>query len=292
MMQKDFPQKTQKQSPKKYRRFYALVCLSAVFFLGGCGASKVQTVKVEAEANQIIDILNEYGIKANKEEKGEANRREFDISVDGGDEERAAAIQIMEDHCLGQPEPAPIEGGAVITSTGVEKAREQQRIKINIESQLRHIPGATCVSVNFVPPEDRTIALNPYQATATVSIYYKTPTFPLNKDEIAAMVAPGIPALKPENVNVTLVQKPLRPLPDLHSGYKFTRLALVAGIGSATILTFVSIVFFLQKKRSRKLLSGGADELEVIDDENPSQPKSLLNSDGEFDEYDDDIEIN
>ncbi|MBA4186371.1 MAG: hypothetical protein H0X49_20520, partial [Acidobacteria bacterium] len=110
MMRKKFSQRP------KQKKFYVLLCLLSALFVGGCSTRRVQTVKVEAEANQIIDILHEYNIKADKEEMGEGERKTFVISVDGGDEERAAAIQLMEDHCLGQPMPEQIEGGTVITS--------------------------------------------------------------------------------------------------------------------------------------------------------------------------------
>jgi type III secretory pathway lipoprotein EscJ len=229
-----------------------LFVLLAAFLLAGCSARKVQTVKVEAEANQIIDVLGENGIRARKNEVGEGDRKTFEIVVNGDEEAVAAAIQLMEDHCLGRPEPPEPEGGAVITSLEVERAREQRRLKMNIESQLRKIPGVTCVDVNFVPPQDRSLALNPYPSTASVLINYKTPNFPVSKEEIANLVARSVPALQPENVSVVVTAKPLRPLPNNKAVYDFTRIALVSGIGLATILAFVSVVFVLRKKRRKK----------------------------------------
>jgi type III secretory pathway lipoprotein EscJ len=122
-------------------------------------------------------------------------------------------------------------------------------MKMNIESQLRKLPGVTCVDVNFVPPQDRSLAINPYPSTASVLINYKTPAFSVSKEEIAGLVARSVPALQPENVSVVIAAKPLRPLPDNKIAYNFTRIALVSGIGLATILAFVSVVFVLRKKR-------------------------------------------
>lgn len=271
------------------KKFYVLVlCLLSALLIGGCSTRKVQTVKVEAEANQIIDVLHEYNLKADKVETGEGERKAFEIWVDGGDEERAAAIQLMEDHCLGQPLPEKIEGGTVVTSIGVEKAREQRLIKMNIESQLRQIPGATCASVTFVPPEDRSMSLNPYPSTASVLVNYKTPAFPFTKEDIAGMVAKSVPALKAENVSVVLAAKPLRPLPDLQKGYEFRRMALVAGIGSAIILSFVGVVFFLQKRRKQKSLHVAEVEREIYENEEPVKRTTLLDDvyDSENDEDD------
>lgn len=228
-----------------------LLFLTAVL-LTGCSARKVQTVKIEAEANQIIDVLGENGIRARKNEVGEGERKTFEILVNGDDEAVAAAIQLMEDHCLGRPDPPEPEGGAVITSIEVERAREQRRMKMNIESQLRKLPGVTCVDVNFVPPQDRSLAINPYPSTASVLINYKTPNFTVSKDEIASLVARSVPALQPENVSVVITAKPLRPLPENKISYDVTRIGLVSGIGLATIVAFVSVVFVLRKKRRKR----------------------------------------
>jgi type III secretory pathway lipoprotein EscJ len=229
-----------------------LLFLLTAFLLAGCSARKVQTVKVESEANQIIDVLGENGIRARKNEVGEGDRKTFEIVVNGDDETVAAAIQLMEDHCLGRPDPPEPEGSAVITSIEVERAREQRRLKMNIESQLRKLPGVTCVDVNFVPPQDRSLAINPYPSTASVLINYKTPTFSVSKEEIAGLVARSVPALQPENVSVVITPKPLRPLPENKISYNFARIALVSGIGLATVLAFVSVIFVLRKKRRGK----------------------------------------
>lgn len=264
-----------------------LLFLLTAILLAGCSARKVQTVKIEAEANQIIDVLGENGIRARKNEIGEGVRKSFEILVDGDEDAVSAAIQLMEDHCLGRPDPPEPEGGAVITSIEVERAREQRRMKMNIESQLRKLPGVTCVDVNFVPPQDRSLAINPYPSTASVLINYKTQSFPVSKDEIANLVARSVPALQPENVSVVVTAKPLRPLPDNKAAYDFMRIALVSGIGLATILAFVSVVFVLRKKRRNQ-----TDEAEKIENIEAAKPmkKALLNERYDFDDDEEDDE--
>jgi type III secretory pathway lipoprotein EscJ len=263
-----------------------LLFLLAAILLAGCSARKVQTVKVEAEANQIIDVLGENGIRARKNEVGEGDRKTFEILVNGDEETVAAAIQLMEDHCLGRPDPPEPESGVVITSLEVERAREQRRMKMNIESQLRKLPGVTCVDVNFVPPQDRSLAINPYPSTASVLVNYKTQTFPVSKDEIASLVARSVPALQPENVSVVVTAKPLRPLPDNKIAYNFTRIALVSGIGLATILAFVSVVFVLRKKRKNQ-----SSEIEEADNLEEANRRETVLLDERYD-FDDEDEEN
>lgn len=258
--------------------------MTSLFLLAGCGATRVQTIKNESEANQIIDVLHEYGIEAEIEPIGEGERRAYEIMVVGNSETRNAAVQLMQDHCLPKPEPPLVEGGTIINSIEKEKQQDYRRTKINIESQLRKLPGVTCVEVNFVPPQERTLALNPYPSTASVLINYKSEAFSVGKDDIAALVAKSVPALDPKNVSVVIAPKPLRPLPE-NKNYQFTRIALIGGIGFATILTFVGIVYFLQRKR------GDDDEPEEIEEysgEQTERESPLLQNRYDFDEDDDD----
>ena len=249
--------------------------------------TRVQTVKDESEANQIIDVLHEYGIEAATNPVGEGERRAFEIMVEGNSETRNSAVQLMQDHCLPKPQPPVVEGGTIINSIEKEKQQEYRRTKINIESQLRKLPGVTCVEVNFVPPQERTLALNPYPSTASVLINYKTEAFTVSKDDIAALVAKSVPALDPANVSVVIAPKPLRPLPE-NKNYQITRIALISGLGFATILTFVGIVYFLQRKRRDQNFEH--DELEEFDDETETRESPLLENryDYEDDEDDDD----
>lgn len=258
--------------------------LASLLFLAGCGATRIQSVKDESEANQIIDVLHEYGIEATTNPVGEGERRTFDIMVEGNSETRNAAIQLMQDHCLPNPEPPLVEGGTIINSIEKERQQDNRRTKINIENQLRKLPGATCVTVNFVPPQDRTLALNPYPSRASVVVNYKTEAFQVSKDEVVKLVANSVPALLPENVSVVITPKPLRPLPE-NKNYQITRIALIGGIGFATILSFVGIVYFLQRKRNDE------DEQDQIEEYNQNQQdreSPLLENRYDFDDDDDD----
>lgn len=259
--------------------------LLASAFLLGCGPKRVHTVKIEGEANQIIDVLGENGLRANKTAIGEGDRKTFDIMVEN-DDQVAWAIQIMEDNCLGRPEPPQPEGGPVITSLEIERQQEQRRMKMNIETQLRQLPGVTCVVVNFVPPQDRALAINPYAATASVSINYKTPTFSIPREEIANAVARSVPDLKPENVSVILAPKPLRAPPDNGTAYNVARIAMVSGIGLATVIAFVSVVFILRKKRR----PDAPEEVAIAEVPPPADP-ALLDDQYDFDDEDDDDEL-
>ncbi len=214
----------------------------------GCATQKIQTVAEETEANEILDVLLEHNIKSTKVETGERDKRLFEIHISGGDDEYRAAIQLMEDHCLPQPVPAAIESSGLVSSMEVERSREMRRMKINIESLLRKLPGATCVDVNLVQPEDKTLSLNPYPASASVLVKYKTDKFTVNPDQVAKMVARSVPGLASSNVFVSLTRSPFRPLPNIDRARNLRRIGWVFGIGFTTILLFVAAAWYFRRR--------------------------------------------
>lgn len=263
-----------KEPHKRYRPVFLALLFVALGLTAACSRQKIQNVADESEANRIVDILGESGIRATKLEAGEGENRYFAIEVEGSDEVASAAIQVINDHCLAQAPPEKPEGSGVVTSSQVEKEREARRRKLSIESQLRDIPGTTCVKVNFVMPEDSSIAIDRYPSTASALVTYKSPAFPISKERVAEMVAKGVPALKAENVQVELIQKPVRPLPDYRTGYNFARVAIISLLGFVTVLLTISIVFVLQRRRDPAPVS----DLGPID-QDLSREAPLLRSD-------------
>ncbi|MEZ5307620.1 MAG: hypothetical protein R2684_10795 [Pyrinomonadaceae bacterium] len=222
----------------------------------GCTPQKIQTVSDETVANEILNVLLSYGLNASKQETGEGEKKAWEIMVSGGDAEYKAAIQLMSDHCLPPPMPPQVESTGIVSSLEVDKENELRRNKINLESQLRSIPGATCVKVNIVPPESRSLALDPHAATATVSVYYKSDAFSLTPNQIARMVAGGVPGLSADNVFVALTRKPIRPLPNIDRSRNIRRIIWVSAIGLVAVLGFVGFALFLRKRGSAGIEAG------------------------------------
>lgn len=227
---------------------FAAVLLSLVLLGASCTTQRIQTVNEETDANRILDVLLSYGIRSTKVVVGDGSEQTFEVHIYGGEEEYRAAIQLMDDHCLPQPKPPVVEGSEIVTSMQVEKARELRRIKINTESLLRNIPGTTCVSVNLVEPEGSAISFNPYPASATVLIRYKSAKIDMTPPQIAKMVSRSVPGLSPDKVFVSLTYSPIRPLPNFDRDRNLKRALWVAGIGLATILLFVAIAWTIRKR--------------------------------------------
>lgn len=251
------------------------ILLISLFVFNGCSDKKIQSVDEETEANEIISVLRQYGIIAHKGESGEGEKKVYDITIEGGDEEYGAAIQLMEDHCLPLRLPPKVESGGLVSSMEVEKAQQLRRTEIDLVSQIRSFPGTTCVKVTIGTGEDDSLSLNPYKTTASVSVKHKTEKYPINENQIRSIVAGGVSGLDPDKVTVSLTKQPLSPLPDLNKSRNFRRILYVSIIGLATILLFVGLAVFLRKRKTKTVSGNNFNELE--------EGETDLIEDGEFD---------
>jgi type III secretory pathway lipoprotein EscJ len=205
-------------SLKRAARAAALCALAAAALLtAACGRAPIATVSTESEAIEIIDVLRESGFEdLEKHEVGEGEQRRWAVELDeglfgGGDS--ALALQRLRDYGLPRQEEEPIAEGGFVTSEAVQKAQERRRIRADIERQIRALPGVTVALVTVVMPQDPTLELNPYPASASVVVVHKEQAAPFTEQQIQNLVSKGVPKLKPEDVSVTISQQQPRPIP-------------------------------------------------------------------------------
>jgi type III secretory pathway lipoprotein EscJ len=252
-------------------------CLLMLFLLSttACGEKAVATVSTEAEAIEIIDVLRESGFEdLEKHEVGEGEQRRWAVELDEGlfgGAESELAFQRLRDYGLPRQEQAPIADGGFITSEAVQKAQEQRRIRADIERQLRALPGVTVALVTVVMPQDPTLELNPYPASASVVVVHKEQSAPFNEQQIQNLVAKGVPKLKPEDVSVTISQQQPRPIPRREFGARRRANLLIAGAAALVlILGSLLVVLLLQMRRQRarlaELSAHGAEEEAMLAD--------------------------
>jgi type III secretory pathway lipoprotein EscJ len=249
--------------------------LAAALLSSACGRSQVATVSTESEAIEIIDVLRESGFEdVSKREVGEGEQRRWTVELDeglfGGDD-TSLALQRLRDYGLPRQEQAPITDGGFITSEAVQKAQEQRRIRADIERQLRALPGVTVALVTVVMPQDPTLELNPYPASASVVVVHKEQSAPFTEQQIQNLVAKGVPKLKPEDVSVTISQQQPRPIPRREFGARRRANLLMAGAAALVlVLGSLLVVLLLQTRRQRarlaELSAHGADEEAMLED--------------------------
>lgn len=256
--------------PKTTRRAAALgALLAALLLTAACGRASIATVSTESEAIEIIDVLRESGFEdLEKHEVGEGEQRRWAVEMDeglfGGDE-GAHALQRLRDYGLPRQEEEPIPEGGFVTSEAVQKAQERRRIRADIERQLRALPGVTVALVTVVMPQDPTLELNPYPASASVVVVHKEQSAPFTEQQIQNLVAKGVPKLKPEDVSVTISQQQPRPIPRrelnarrLNNLLLFACAVVIAGLG--VLVAALLVQTRRQRARLAELNAAPADE--------------------------------
>jgi type III secretory pathway lipoprotein EscJ len=234
--------------------------LAAALLTAGCGQTTIATVSTETEAIEIIDVLRESGFEdLEKHEVGEGEQRRWAVELDEGlfaGDGSAHALQRLRDYGLPRQEEAPIADGGFVTSEAVQKAQEQRRIRADIERQIRALPGVTVALVTVVMPQDPTLELNPYPASASVVVVHKEQNAPFTEQQIQNLVAKGVPKLKPEDVSVTISQQQPRPIPrrEMNARRLNNLLLFAAAVVIAGLCVLVGALL-LQTRRQRSRLT-------------------------------------
>ena len=243
-----------------------------------CGEKSVARVPSESEAIEIIDRLREYQIGANKEEVGEGEAAQWSIHVDegwfGGDE-GARATQVLRYYGLPRPDELKLakDDGGVFPSPAVENAQRLRGREIEMERKLRLLPGVARANVTIVLPEDDTIKLDPYPATASVLLVHKEPQPTFTGEQVQHQVAGGVPGLKPEKVTVSMLFETPPPLAPQENVRRRNSIMLTIGAGLLTIFCFLLVILLLQTRRQRAEIAAlregeeAATEQEASDDQ-------------------------
>ena len=245
-----------------------MLCMVAMF--SACGEKSVAKVSTETDAIEIINVLRENNFDVGKEEVGEGEAVKWSVTVNdgwftGGEEGRATQVL----HYYGLPrkedQGGKTEDGGVFPSPSIENAKRLRERQVDMERKLRMLPGVARVNVTIVLPEDDSIKLDPYPATASVLLVHKEPQPAFTGEQIQNQVAGGVPGLKPEKVTVSMSYEPPPAIPhqDLNQR-RHTNLILAIGLGLVAVLCFLLGSLLLQTRRQRAELTAlreGEEEL-------------------------------
>lgn len=232
----------------------------------------VATVPTETEAIEIVNALNQRGIEAEKEEVGEEGSRQWRVTITEerlGSGKLALALQVLQENGLPRPNDKGLEGAyeekGMFPSESAQQAQRLKELKTEIERQLRLLPTVVRVSVNIVLPEEDTINLNPYPATASVLVVYHDEKPSFTASHVQDLVARGVPKLKPENVSVVLIhESPRSPIQSPVSTRRQMTTIYTIGGGLVVLLTLLLLIFMLQARRqSRRAAARLRDDQEV-----------------------------
>ena len=226
--------------------------------LTGCASETVVHGIGEKEANQVIELLADNDISAQKLTNSAGREVVYDISVPSS--QRIEAIRALNEHEMPRRRDRGYkeifaEGGLIPTSSE-EKAKRLAALEGEIERQLKLIDGVLDVEVQIVAPEESALRTTREQeppTTASVTMKYLPRADgkrPMTEPEVQAVVAAGVEKLMPENV-VVLMRPVEIPAPDknrqpLLFGAKLGPKALSTGIiavGALLVLLVIGLIF-------------------------------------------------
>ena len=176
-------------------RSCALVLLTAVMFLSGCGSGNSELVAVESEkeANRILVELQQRGIISATVERTTVNRKPVNtISVAPADLDRSRQILVQLDlprENRGGME-AMVNSGGLIPTKSDERAKLMYALSQELERTLETYDRVVRARVHVViPEEDWSLRANPDAApkpSATVVIKYVIPSMPSLSEDATA----------------------------------------------------------------------------------------------------------
>ncbi|MEX1067003.1 MAG: type III secretion inner membrane ring lipoprotein SctJ [Aquisalimonadaceae bacterium] len=241
-------------------RIGTLLLLALVLSLTGCKKEEVYGNLSEQEVNEMVAVLTDNGIKA---EKTRADAGEYSLQVETG--ALADAVHTLREH--GYPRERFANMGDVFQRQGLlsspveERARFIFAISQSVAETLSRIDGVITARVNLVMPENNPFERGTRPSSASVFIKYD-PTFHLDElqPDIKLLVQKSIEGLAYDKI--TLVMLPAQQREASHAGRASaalndsgeenaddtTWLALLMGL----FATFVGYVLGKRRQRQRR----------------------------------------
>ncbi|MBI5508840.1 MAG: hypothetical protein HY903_08815 [Deltaproteobacteria bacterium] len=179
-----------------------------------CGTETVVQKLNEREANEILEVLDDANIQANKSVLDTGREIFFSIQVSAG--QRPKAIKVLNQYNLPRPRDKGYdqvfgaESSGLIPTNTEERAKLLQALEGEIQSQLKLVEGILDAQVNIVmPQEDALKSTKDIQAlpSASVTIKYMpnvSGAKPLSEPQVQAVVAAAVEKLTPDRVVVVM----------------------------------------------------------------------------------------
>lgn len=184
------------------KRLKLLLAGLGLVLLAACGRAELYGKLSEAQANEMIAVLQRSGIEAEKQSAGEAG---WTLTTAKGD--FGKAVEILQSQ--GYPRQDFATLGTVFKKEGFVSSPTEERARLNwglsqeLSRTLTQIDGVVQARVHLALPEDAPLAETKAPASASVFIKYR-PGTDINGQigKIKALVVNSIEGLKYENVSV------------------------------------------------------------------------------------------
>lgn len=232
--------------------FAVLLFISTV----GCMKRQIATGLTEAEAREIIVLLQDHGISADLQEITQQRAAStYDVTVMGGGPALVQAWRVMQENGLPRPKIGGLEDvyanpGLIPTATQ-EKAKLLVGLSGEISRMLNSVEGVVDARVQVVLPDDNPLIDRSqwHPPSASVLLKYQGSQPPLKEDQIKALVAKGVEGLAPENIAVVFNKVDPKPPPPHDIFWLLQNQQFVLALLVVLIMETLCLMIFLGKSR-------------------------------------------
>jgi type III secretion protein J len=235
----------------KYALWVAL--LLCLMMLAGCGKQNLYANQSEQHANEMIAVLGENGIEADKEAGEEGT---YSVNVTQGD--FAKAVELL--RARGLPREQFESLGTIFKPGGLNETPLAQRARLvyglqqELSQTISEIDGVVSARVQLAMPQPDPLSQDIKPSSASVLVKYRT-GFDLRSQTgaIKSLVANGVEGLTYEKVSVVMV--PAQALPqnkNAADSVSFGTLGrILLGLAAAALLLFAVRAIARSRRRGR-----------------------------------------
>jgi type III secretion protein J len=240
-----------------------LVCCLAVALLVvtvGCMKRPLASGLTEAEAREIIVLLQDHGISADLQEVSkERAASSYTVSVMGGGPSLVQAWRVMQDNGLPRHKASGLEdvyaNPGLIPTAAQEKAKLLVGLAGEISRMLNSVQGVVDARVQVVLPDDNPLIDRSqwHPPSASVLLKYQGKEPPLKEEQIKSLVAKGVEGLAPENIAVVFNKVEPKPPPERDVFWLLQNQQFVLALMALLILESCTLMIFLGKSRHQAM---------------------------------------
>lgn len=227
-----------------------IAAIVALLIVAACGKTELYTDLTEIQANEMVAVLKNSGIDANKTVLDEGK-----WSIAAPDDDFSRAVQIL--RANGYPRDRFDTMGELFKKEGFVSSALEERARLNfgqtqeLSNTISHIDGVVYARVHLATPAPDPLSETPKPASASVLIEHR-PGVDLRPEvgKIKALIVNAIEGLSYDRVSVELFQA--QPLPTVHPIERrgvadYAGLAVPALLGGAAFLAWP----FLKRRGGR-----------------------------------------
>jgi type III secretion protein J len=235
------------------RSLWLSVILAFALLLAGCSQQNLYANQSEEHANEMIAVLGEHGIVADKEAGEEGT---YNVNVAQAD--FAKAVELLRSRGLPREQFESL--GTIFKPGGLNETPLAQRARLvyglqqELSQTINEIDGVVTARVQLAMPQPDPLSQDIRPSSASVLVKYRT-GFDLRSQTsaIKALVANGVEGLSYDNVSVVMVPAQALPQPRRdEDSISFATLGqILLGILAFFVLLFAGRALLRARKKQR-----------------------------------------